>query len=99
MTTGVRNLDFVDAARASGAGTFTIVRVHVLGPIFVYATSLIGVCMNLARGLSFLGLGTRPPEPEWELELNTSRAAIHAQPLVAALPGGAPSSPRSASTC
>ncbi len=67
VTTGVRNLDFVDAARASGASAFTIVRVHVLGnvlgPIFVYATSLISVCMILASGLSFLGLGTRPPEP------------------------------------
>ena len=42
VTTSVRNLDFVDAARASGAGPLTIMRVHVLGnvlgPIFVYAT-------------------------------------------------------------
>ena len=42
VTTGVRNMDFVEAARASGAGPFTIMRVHmlgnVLGPIFVYAT-------------------------------------------------------------
>lgn len=91
VTTGVRNLDFVDAARASGAGAFTIVRVHVLGnvlgPIFVYATSLISVCMILASGLSFLGLGTRPPEPEWGLMLNTLRTAIYVQPWVAVLPG------------
>lgn len=91
VTQGVRNLDFVDAARASGAGGFTIVRVHVLGnvlgPIFVYATSLISVCMILASGLSFLGLGTRPPEPEWGLMLNTLRTAIYVQPWVAVLPG------------
>ena len=91
VTTGVRNLDFVDAARASGASAFTIVRVHVLGnvlgPIFVYATSLISVCMILASGLSFLGLGTRPPEPEWGLMLNTLRTAIYVQPWVAVLPG------------
>jgi len=91
VTTGVRNLDFVDAARASGARAFTIVRVHVLGnvlgPIFVYATSLISVCMILASGLSFLGLGTRPPEPEWGLMLNTLRTAIYVQPWVAVLPG------------
>ncbi|MCW8087077.1 ABC transporter permease [Sabulicella glaciei] len=91
VTTGVRNLDFVEAARASGASAFTIVRVHVLGnvlgPIFVYATSLISVCMILASGLSFLGLGTRPPEPEWGLMLNTLRTAIYVQPWVAVLPG------------
>lgn len=91
VTTGVRNLDFVDAARASGAGPLTIMRVHmlgnVLGPIFVYATGLISVSMILASGLSFLGLGTRPPEPEWGLMLNTLRTAIYANPMVAALPG------------
>lgn len=91
VTTGVRNRDFVEAARASGASTLTIMRVHmlgnVLGPIFVYATGLISVSMILASGLSFLGLGTKPPEPEWGLMLNTLRTAIYANPAVAALPG------------
>ncbi|MCX7273608.1 MAG: ABC transporter permease [Burkholderiales bacterium] len=91
VTTQVRNRDFVEAARASGARAFTIVRVHVLGnvlgPIFVYATSLISVSMILASGLSFLGLGVKPPEPEWGLMLNTLRTAIYTQPWVAALPG------------
>ena len=91
VTTSVRDLDFVDAARASGAGPLTIMRVHVLGnvlgPIFVYSTSLISVCMILAAGLSFLGLGTKPPEPEWGLMLNTLRTAIYINPWVAALPG------------
>jgi peptide/nickel transport system permease protein len=91
VTTQVRNLDFVDAARASGAGAFTIIRVHVLGnvmgPVFVYATSLVSVSMILAAGLSFLGLGVKPPEPEWGLMLNTLRTAIYSQPYVAALPG------------
>jgi len=91
VTTGVRNMDFVEAARASGANAFTIMRVHVLGnvlgPIFVYATGLISVSMILAAGLSFLGLGTKPPEPEWGLMLNTLRTAIYVNPWVAALPG------------
>ena len=90
-TTQVRGRDYVEAARASGAGAFTIVRVHVLGnvlgPIFVYATGLIAVSMILASGLSFLGLGVKPPEPEWGLMLNTLRTAIYVQPWVAALPG------------
>jgi peptide/nickel transport system permease protein len=91
VTTGVRNLDYVEAARATGAGRMTIVRVHVLpnvlGPIFVYATSLISVAMILASGLSFLGLGTKPPDAEWGLMLNTLRTAIYTQPVNAMLPG------------
>lgn len=91
VTTQVRNRDYVEAARASGAHGLTIVRVHVLGnvlsPIFVYATSLISVAMILASGLSFLGLGVKPPEPEWGLMLNTLRTAIYVNPMVAALPG------------
>ncbi|MBO0143046.1 ABC transporter permease [Agrobacterium sp. Ap1] len=91
VTTQIRNLDYVDAARASGAPAFTIIRVHVLGnvlgPIFVFATSLISVSMILASGLSFLGLGVRPPDAEWGLMLNTLRTAIYNNPAVAALPG------------
>ena len=91
VTTQVRGFDFVDAARASGASALTIVRVHVLGnvlgPILVYATSLISVAIILAAGLSFLGLGVKPPEPEWGLMLNTLRQAIYVNPVLAALPG------------
>jgi peptide/nickel transport system permease protein len=91
VTTQIRTRDYVEAARVSGARVLTIVQVqvlgNVLGPIFVYATSLISVSMILASGLSFLGLGVKPPEPEWGLMLNTLRTAIYSQPLVAALPG------------
>jgi peptide/nickel transport system permease protein len=91
VTTSVRSRDYVEAARASGANALTIVRVHVLGnvlgPIFVYGMSLIAVSMILASGLSFLGLGVKPPEPEWGLMLNTLRTAIYTQPLLCALPG------------
>ncbi|TCA01261.1 MULTISPECIES: ABC transporter permease [Rhizobium] len=91
VTTQVRKLDYVDAARASGAPDRTIIRVHILGnvlsPIFVFATSLISVSMILASGLSFLGLGVRPPDAEWGLMLNTLRTAIYNNPFVAALPG------------
>ena len=91
ITTQVRGLDYVEAARASGASSLRIIRVHVLsnvlGAIFVYATSLISVSIILASGLSFLGLGTKPPEPEWGLMLNELRQAIYVNPYVAALPG------------
>ena len=91
VTTQVAKLEYIDAARMSGAKSLTIIRLqvlgNVLGPVFVYATGLISVCMILASGLSFLGLGVRPPEAEWGLMLNTLRAAIFNNPVVAALPG------------
>lgn len=91
VTTQVRQLDYIEAARMSGAGAFSIIRTHVLGnvlgPVFVYATGLLSVSMILASGLSFLGLGVKPPEPEWGLMLNTLRSAIYSNPWVAALPG------------
>jgi len=90
-TTQVRNLDFVEAAIASGASSFAIIRVHVLGnilgPVLVYATSLLSVAIIMAAGLSFIGLGATPPTAEWGLMLNTLRGAIYSQPLIAALPG------------
>lgn len=91
VTTQARQLDFVEAARASGTTTFQVIRYHVLanvlGPILVYATSLISVSIILSAGLSFLGLGVTPPQPEWGLMLNSLRQAIYVQPYVAALPG------------
>jgi peptide/nickel transport system permease protein len=93
VTTQARHLDFVEAARASGTTTMQIIRHHVLsnvlGAILVYATSLISLSIILSAGLSFLGLGVTPPNPEWGLMLNALRQAIYVQPLVAALPGAA----------
>jgi peptide/nickel transport system permease protein len=90
-TTQVRNLDFVEAARASGAGTRSIILHHilgnVLGPVFIYASSLVSVSIIIASGLSFLGLGVEPPKPDWGLMLNTLRQTIYINPSVAALPG------------
>ena len=90
-TTQVRALDFIEAARASGARTMTIIRYHVLGnvlgPVFIYASSLVSISILLAAGLSFLGLGVRPPLPDWGLMLSTLRQSIYVVPFVCALPG------------
>ena len=87
----IRNLDFIEAARASGASTGSILVRHVLGNIlpsvFVYASSLISVAILLGAGLSFLGLGVEPPTADWGLMLANLRQAIYVQPLVCALPG------------
>jgi peptide/nickel transport system permease protein len=91
VTTQVREQDFVEAARATGASAWRIVTGHVLnnvvGPILIYASSLISVSIVLASGLSFLGLGVSPPNAEWGLMLNTLRQAIYVAPLNAVLPG------------
>jgi peptide/nickel transport system permease protein len=91
ITAQVRHLDFVEAARASGAGPLLVVRHHiatnVIGPMVVYATSLVSVSIILSSGLSFLGLGVSPPHAEWGLMLNNLRQAIWVEPLNAALPG------------
>jgi peptide/nickel transport system permease protein len=90
-TAQVKGLDFVEAARATGAGTLTILRHHilgnVLGPVFIYASSLVSVGILLASGLSFLGLGVRPPTADWGLMLSTLRQSIYVNPVICALPG------------
>jgi len=91
VATQVRNEDFVEAARATGARTWRILIEHilpnVLGPILIYASSLISVAIVLASGLSFLGLGVSPPNADWGLMLNTLRQSIYVAPVNAILPG------------
>jgi len=90
-TTQLRSLDFVEAARASGASGISIILHHVVrnaaAPVFIYASSLISVSILLAAGLSFLGLGVVPPTPDWGQMLSNLRQAIYVQPLICALPG------------
>ena len=92
-TVQVKSLDYIEAARATGASSLTVIRHHVLGnvlgPVFIYASSLVSVSILLASGLSFLGLGVRPPNADWGLMLATLRQAIYVQPWVCAAPGAA----------
>jgi peptide/nickel transport system permease protein len=91
VTAQIRHYDFIEAARSSGASASMVLRKHVLinaiGPVIVYATSLTSISIILAAGMSFLGLGISPPEPEWGSMLNSMRQAIWVQPLNAAIPG------------
>jgi peptide/nickel transport system permease protein len=90
-TRQVVHLEYIEAAKASGANTIQIlwhqVLVNIFNPIFVYASGLVGLSIVLASGLSFLGLGSAPPQPEWGYMLNSLRGSIYSQPWVAALPG------------
>jgi peptide/nickel transport system permease protein len=90
-TVQVKSLEFVAAARASGAGVWPIMRHHllanVLGPVLVFSSTQVSLCIILAAGLSFLGLGVTPPAAEWGLMLNTLRGSIYVNAWVPALPG------------
>lgn len=83
--------EYIEAARISGASTLWVIFDQVLpnifSPIFVYASSLVGLSILIASALSFIGLGSAPPTPEWGAMLNTMRPSIYTQPAVAALPG------------
>ena len=91
VTTQLRSYGYIEAARASGASTLMIIRYHVLrnvlGPILVFATSLVSVSLIISAGLNFLGFGVQPPTPDWGLMLNTLRQSIWINPAVAVLPG------------
>lgn len=90
-TAQVRSMDFVEAARASGAGTWSILRhqviVNILSPLMVYASTLVSASILVASGLSFLGLGVAPPTADWGLMLSTLRGSIYINPVVCAIPG------------
>jgi peptide/nickel transport system permease protein len=90
-TVQVKGLEYVAAARASGASVWQILRHHllanVLGPVLVFSSTQVSLSIILAAGLSFLGLGVTPPAAEWGLMLNTLRQSIYVNALVPALPG------------
>jgi peptide/nickel transport system permease protein len=90
-TVQVKGLEYVAAARASGASVWQILRHHllanILGPVLVFASTQVSLSIILAAGLSFLGLGVTPPAAEWGLMLNTLRQSIYVNAVVPALPG------------
>jgi peptide/nickel transport system permease protein len=83
--------EYIEAARLSGASApaiiFTQLLPNIFNPIFVYSAGLVGLSMIIASSLSFLGLGSRPPTPEWGYMLNALRPTIYVNPWVVALPG------------
>ncbi|GAA1504261.1 ABC transporter permease [Nocardioides humi] len=89
-TMRLKGMDFMEAAYASGAGTFAIARrqvlTNVLPTLLVYATSLIGLALVFAGGMSFLGLGVAPPHPEWGQMINEQRQNMYTAPMTALIP-------------
>jgi peptide/nickel transport system permease protein len=87
----VREMEYVEAARAIGQSNFFIVFSHILpncvGPILVLATLRIALAILNGAGLSFLGLGPQPPTPEWGAMLSSGRTYLRIAPWVATYPG------------
>lgn len=77
---GVREADFVTAARAIGARDSRIVLRHILpatiAPYIIVATAGLGGAILIEASLSFLGLGTPPPEPSWGAMLSGQAIAF-----------------------
>ncbi|MFF7990620.1 ABC transporter permease [Kitasatospora xanthocidica] len=89
-TRRIRAAEYLEAARVSGAGWGALVLrqvAPVVAPVvLVYASSLVGLAVVYAAGLSFLGLGVAPPTAEWGAMLDELRPALLTHPWVAVLP-------------
>jgi len=89
-----REHDYVLAARSVGASGRRIVTAHILPnvvPLLLVQLGLsIGAAVLTEGGLSFLGLGTKPPTPSWGGMLNDSRPYMYEMPWYAVWPGLAP---------
>jgi peptide/nickel transport system permease protein len=87
----VKESQYVEAARASGAGDLRVILKYILpniaAPIVVYVTMSFAFALLSEAGLQFLGLGARPPTPSWGLMLNETRGIIEFAPWTGIFPG------------
>ncbi|MGI8575777.1 MAG: ABC transporter permease [Egibacteraceae bacterium] len=87
----VREADFVRAARSIGAGDVRLAGLHVLpnvlAPIIVQTSVSLAFAILSEAALSFLGLGTQPPNPSWGRMLSEGRAFIQQAWWIAVFPG------------
>ncbi|CAN5834686.1 ABC transporter permease [soil metagenome] len=87
----IRERDFVEAARANGAGHLRLMVRHVLpnalGPIFVQATLQVAVAIIAESGLSYLGFGIQPPTATWGNMLKDAQTYMTRVPSLAIFPG------------
>jgi peptide/nickel transport system permease protein len=84
QTLSLRHTEFILAERSLGAGAPRVLLVHILpnviGPLLILASMEIPVVITIEAGLSFLGLGVRPPTPSWGNILNDGYAFIRNTP-------------------
>ncbi len=89
----VMGYPFIESGRALGASGFRIMLRHLLpnigAPLIVLVTTYLGTAILSEAALSFLGLGTQPPEASWGGMLNTARAYVDLYPWLSIFPGAA----------
>jgi peptide/nickel transport system permease protein len=87
----VKNLEYVDGARALGAAEVRILTRHILpniaSPLIVQATFAFGIAILAEAALSYLGLGTQPPNPSWGVMLRDSQSYLYNSPWPTIFPG------------
>lgn len=87
----VKENDFIDAARAMGAGDWRIIIRHIfpnsVATIIVYATMSIGGAILTESALSFLGMGVQPPTPSWGLMISDGKTYLSTAAWLMMCPG------------
>lgn len=93
QTQSMKNNEFILAERAMGAGIIRVLGLHIMpniiGPLFIIASMDIPVVVTIEAGLSFLGVGVRPPTPSWGSILNDGYSFIRNTPWLV-IAGGVP---------
>ncbi len=91
MVLGLRESNFILAAKVSGISSVKIILHHILpnifSQVFILATINVGWAILHISGFSFLGLGVQPPAPEWGVMLKDSRSYFWSDPLLMLFPG------------
>jgi peptide/nickel transport system permease protein len=90
---GLRNREFIVAARAIGQHPLTILRRHLLPnaltPVLIQATLLVGNLIITESSLSFLGMGVQPPAASWGNLISEGRDVLIQAWWIATFPGAA----------
>lgn len=90
-TLSIRNIEYIEASKSVGASNLSIIVKHVipncLSPVIVQATLGVAFAILTAASLSFIGLGIKPPNPEWGAMLSSGRAYIRDYPHLTLFPG------------
>jgi peptide/nickel transport system permease protein/oligopeptide transport system permease protein len=89
----IKELEYIEAARAAGCGDWRIITRHILPnaiqPIIVYATIFVGTAVLSEAALSFLGVGVTEPTPAWGLMIAQGRSYLFTAPGLLFFPGAA----------
>lgn len=89
----IKDQEFIEAAKACGTGDARIIFKHIIpnaiGPIIVQATLAMGSTILIIASLSFMGLGIKPPAPEWGTMLYEGRDYLRQAPYLILFPGAA----------